>query len=889
MSRPQPHHVETTVVYGPMALHARRLQAAESGKLGLQVMTLEQLAAHLAGGFLRPASSEELDLAIRAAFEGGGFCELQDLPGFPGAVRAVARTLQRVWEANLPTADLASSSSRMADLDLIQRRVRQALPCGSLATPDLVQAASERVHLAGRLLGPIELASLPYLAPVWQMLVLLLGGHTQVRWSGPLPLGAEGMPGGRIAEQARNVPEPDIVACADPRHEALEAVRWMRGLLSSGRARPRDIAIAAADPGPWDAVMLAARAGTGLPLHFSHGIPALETRNGQACAALANLLQHGLSRERVRRVLAHCAAAPGLARLPSAALLGVARHAALTEMAHWRVALAAALPTRGNGDDPAPVLLPLLEMGITGLAAAAEAGRLFLPAGARELWAEALRRAPCQALPITLQDLRSADERNPADSVTWGPASHLAAAPRPFVRLLGLNARAWPRQSSDDPLLPSHIVDPSRFGVPAVSVQDRAAFAAIRCRAFGALTLSRSRRNARGNILPPSALLPPHVPVRILERHRIAAHAAGPADRLFLRPGDAAGDAGVATAGACAIARRSPRANAHDGLLPLDHALVRQALEREQSATSLRLLLRDPQGYVWRHVLQWSSPPRDTGQLTLDARSHGELVHEILREAVDALEAGPGYASATVPQMREAVRTAASGALVSWPPRRPTPPRLLWAYTVDVAAEQARRALERDMPLQLDTRSYTEAAFGESGDDGHDGRARPWSVGVSVAIPGTELRFGGSVDRLDIRGDGVVRVTDYKTGDVPKHHGSMVLDGGRELQRVLYALAARTLLPDVQRTRARLAFLREDPALMALLPGIDDAIASASRHLLAAARSLSQGNSLPGPDAEDKWADRRLGLPAMASGYFSLKRNAFSQAFTDLRQAWSAR
>jgi len=34
-----------------------------------------------------------------------------------------------------------------------------------------------------------------------------------------------------------------------------------------------------------------------------------------------------------------------------------------------------------------------------------------------------------------------------------------------------------------------------------------------------------------------------------------------------------------------------------------------------------------------------------------------------------------------------------------------------------------------------------------------------------------------------------VRVTDYKTGARPKELESIVIDGGRELQRVLYALA----------------------------------------------------------------------------------------------------
>ena len=278
-----------------------------------------------------------------------------------------------------------------------------------------------------------------------------------------------------------------------PTHAARLSKRsaGVRELISSGRAMPRDIALAAADPKPWDAALLAARAEACLPLHFSHGIPALETRGGQACASLANLLQHGLSQQRVWRVLAHCASdAPGFSRLPKNALFGIARGAALSEVEHWRAAFAAALPGHLDRQDPWPILLPLLDAAASGLDVAEDAGRLFLPPAAQGLWTEALRQAPSQALPITLDGLHVADARNPGDSVTWGPARHLACSPRKFVRLLGLNAKAWPRQASDDPILPAHILDLSRCGMPGVAAQDRAAFEAIRAGAGGALVLS---------------------------------------------------------------------------------------------------------------------------------------------------------------------------------------------------------------------------------------------------------------------------------------------------------------------------------------------------------------------------------------------------------------
>jgi hypothetical protein len=44
-----------------------------------------------------------------------------------------------------------------------------------------------------------------------------------------------------------------------------------------------------------------------------------------------------------------------------------------------------------------------------------------------------------------------------------------------------------------------------------------------------------------------------------------------------------------------------------------------------------------------------------------------------------------------------------------------------------------------------------------------------------------------------------VRVTDYKTGTPPKNAARIVIGGGAELQRALYALACRQLLDEEPR------------------------------------------------------------------------------------------
>jgi len=79
-----------------------------------------------------------------------------------------------------------------------------------------------------------------------------------------------------------------------------------------------------------------------------------------------------------------------------------------------------------------------------------------------------------------LQALRVRDGRDPANSVVWCPASHLAASPRPFTRLLGLTSRSWPRFENDDPLIPQHLLDRRTLGALTTAERDRRHFDVIR-------------------------------------------------------------------------------------------------------------------------------------------------------------------------------------------------------------------------------------------------------------------------------------------------------------------------------------------------------------------------------------------------------------------------
>ncbi len=881
----------TIVVEGPLAFRMRRIVAARRAEAGIQIITLPQLAARLAGGFVRPARSQDLDPAIRTALDAGGFSDLESIRELPGMTRSVAWTLTRVWDADFSLADRANGSARLLDLARIESDVRTHLPPGVLTPRDLRDLALQRVSLAPSVLGDVELERVVHVAPVWRPLLQALARCVRLAWRDPGTADITWFPGEVDAEASAEPAAPDIVLCAAPRAEVVEALRWLRELVSSGRARPEDVAICATTTADWDNDMLVLATDAGLPLHFSHGVPALASREGQACAALADVLLNGLSQDRVRRLLGHAAGrSQGLDDLPPTWAQGLQPGAALFELDQWRRALDEAHPRRTDGVDVRPMMVPVLERLTKGPKGAVEAGGLLLGNAAQALWTEALRRAPPEALEFSLQELRLPDGRDPGACAVWCPASHLAAAPRPWVRLLGMTTRSWPRRIGEDPLIPSHIVRREALDADPITDQDRRAFNVITAHAIAGCVLSRSRRNVQGGLQAASPLVPHGPLTTVLKRARIPGHAFSEVDRLIARPEEAAQAPAISAADSCWRNWGKPALTSHDGQVRADHPIITRAIGQVQSATSLRLMLRDPLAFVWRYALGWQSLVEAEQPLSLDARAYGELVHELLKRAVDLLEPDPGYGRATPLEIDSALDTAVAAMTTQWPLVRSVPPLLLWRHTLAAARNLALKALTLDEAFQPSTRSWTELAFGREEDDAVADPDLLWPPTAQVTIPGTNVRIRGSIDRLDFNSiRNGVRLSDYKTGAEPPKAGDIVLGRGAELQRVLYALAARQLVPDNPRVIARLVFLGDDLPKSHRLPDVDQAIADIGVHVLAADNLLRRGVTLPGPDAREDWNDYRLALPAAPAIYFQVKQAALGRAFGEFSRVWSAR
>ena len=299
------------------------------------------------------------------------------------------------------------------------------------------------------------------------------------------------------------------------------------------------------------------------------------------------------------------------------------------------------------------------------------------------------------------------------------------------------------------------------------------------------------------------------------------------------------------------------------------HAVIAESIAELQSPTSLTRLLRDPLGFVWKYALGWRAPDDRACPLILSPDEFGRLVHELLRRAVDALEPTPGFTVARTEEIEDALNAAVRHVITTWPLERPVPPEVLWVNTVRQAAAMALAGLTGERFTESGTRSWTEVPFGEHFHPPEQTNLGwPWDPALRVGVPGTAVAIRGKIDRVDLRAGAIaVRVTDYKTGAQGLVNvATTVIAGGAELQRVLYGLACRQLLPATPAIRTRLIYLKDEPAIF-VLSDLDGAIAQTATFVNAACDALTRGHAVPGPAAEGRFNDLRLALPA-SPAYF---------------------
>lgn len=867
---------KTLIVHSRYAWRSQRTRAALAAEQGVQLLTIDQMAARLAGGFLQPIDQENYKDAVAEAL-GAPLGELDTIKALPGFQRAAAASLAKAWSAGLALGEEAKKASapaakaRLEALAVLEKEVLARLPQSQRRPADLVAAALQRVKCGKAIFGRIEIHGRTEMSPVWQPLLAAIAAETEVVWMAEARYIPDWVAatGARVEKTGAARPVLRVVSCASPRHEILEAMRWARRHLAHG-AKPEDIAIASASPDAWDDHMLAVSEAANLPVHFVHGRAALSTSEGQLAAALAEILLRGLSRARVMRLMALLR--PRIARfesLPGDWWRGLPDDAPLLNAARWKRAIdGLTAESFSDGADHRPLLIETIDIISKGLNAARELGELLFDARTLAIWRKALTEGPPAALDVTLTGLRVDDGIEPEAAIIWAPASAIAAVPRPFTWLIGLTSRSWPRRAGEDPLLPDHVIEPARIDPLPVHQADRRDFHSIHDMTASELVCSRARRDSGGRLNGVSPLYPRSVQESYLAQSREPEHAASASDRFLARPAEFASLPGARAALRTWIEWHTDAITAHDGLVRANHPLLRRALNRRQSASSLVKLLRDPLGYLWTYGFGWSEPEETDEPLTLDPLAFGNLLHEVLQETVTLLETSrqEGLAGASADEVKQAISTATGNVAGRWIESLPVPPPVIWERKCSEAADLAETALShRDEPLP-GQRSWAEIPFGgdrraEALDD--EARAAlPWDPMAAVNIPGTEIQIGGSIDRLDLAGDRArARVTDYKSGRLRGRPPQ--LKGGAELQRCLYAYAVKALVAGGPEVEAQLLYPRRDGNGLPL-ENPEATLAELTAFLTAASASFTAGNALPGPAADQEWYDLAFALPGGA-------------------------
>lgn len=897
---------KTLVVHNRYAWRSYRTHAAINGNQGARLLTIEQLAARLAGGFLQPINPDTLNEAVASAIA-QPLGKLDKIKGLPGFQRATASSLTKAWSAGLSLEDLekeaakagktdsavdATARSRLKSFAVLEKEVLAQLPDNQLRPRDLVSRASTRAEHAPMIFGPIEIHGRTEMSPVWRPLLSQIAKHTKVVWVAnarqvPEWLSDAGVP---VKKSMPTQPAFQTFSCASPRHEVLAAFRWARQHLANG-ATPQEIAIVTAAPESWDDHVLALMESANLPLHFIHGRSAFSTSQGQLVAALAEILLRGFSRARIVRLVALLRFHTNTFRsLPSSWWRALPSDAPLLDAVRWRRAFKDLTPENLSDDkEHKPLLDEMIETLGKGLSASDEIGEALLNGKALALWRTALTEGPTHALDVTLASLRIDDGVEPEAAIVWGPASAIAAMPRPLTWLVGLTSQAWPRHAVEDPLLPAHIVKPTRLDPLPVHNADRRDFQTILAMTERELVCSRARRNNEGRRNGVSPLFPSNATEVYLVQSQEPEHAASASDRLLARPKEFRQMPHAKSAHQAWKDWHRKEITAHDGLVRDNHPLLLRALDRRQSATSLVKLLCDPLGYLWSYGFKWTEPAETDEPLTLDALAFGRLLHEMLAEAVTQIEGtGAGrLGSASNKVIVQAITRAEEIVGKLWDETRPVPPPVIWQIKLAEAAQLATVALSHPEDPLSGQRSWAEIPFG--GDQkvaslSEEARlSLPWDPMAKVSIPGTAIHIGGSIDRLDLAGDeSVARVTDYKSGQPPRE--APQLKGGTELQRCLYACAVKALVTSKPAVESRLLYPRADARLLRL-NDLKGTLAKLAKSLVAAVASFAEGKALSGPAAEGN--DLAFALPGDAKErYLRIKLPLATQALSNVEPIW---
>lgn len=237
-----------------------------------------------------------------------------------------------------------------------------------------------------------------------------------------------------------------------------------------------------------------------------------------------------------------------------------------------------------------------------------------------------------------------------------------------------------------------------------------------------------------------------------------------------------------------------------DGLVRADEralaALSRHQLPiRSYSPTALQGFAACPYRFFLHAVHRLEPREEPVAIETIDPLTRGALVHEVQFEALtrlqqlgllpvrpENLEQASGELDRTLDQVAAHYKDRLAPAI----------PRV-WDDGVSSIRADLRQWLRLHAQAEDGWVPYRfELSFGLAGHERRRALSDPESVADAVPIAGG-LRLRGSIDLVERRASGELRVTDHKTGKVRVSEG-FVVGGGEYLQPILYALACEQLL-----------------------------------------------------------------------------------------------
>ncbi len=174
---------------------------------------------------------------------------------------------------------------------------------------------------------------------------------------------------------------------------------------------------------------------------------------------------------------------------------------------------------------------------------------------------------------------------------------------------------------------------------------------------------------------------------------------------------------------------------------------------------------------------------------------------------------------------------------------------------------------------------WFELGFGLSDIEHRD----PLSSADPIAIEGG-LSLRGSIDLVERRPDGRIRVTDHKTGKV-RAEKNFVIGGGKTLQPVLYALAAESLLKEKIHA-GRLYYCTAAGGYEERVVEIDDDARKAARDFVAIIKESLEAGFLPAApdDRECDWCDYKRVCGPYEERRSRIKPNARLKSLKKLRE-----